>query len=412
VGRFLDRIAHAWNAFQSPQRDPTETSYGAATYTHFPDRTRTRVGNERSIVASIQTRIAIDVSAIDVRHVRLDDNGRFSEEIKSGLNNCLTVEANIDQAARAFRQDIVLSMFDQGCIAIVPVDTTLNPAVSGSYDIQTMRVGEIVNWFPYKIKVNLFNVDKGVREQIMVDKSYAAVVENPLYMVMNEPSSTLQRIIRKLNLLDAVDEQSASGKLDLLIQLPYTIKSEERRRQADQRTKDIEFQLKGSKYGIAYTDATEKVIQLNRPAENNLLNQVQYLLAMLYGQLGITEEIMNGTADEAAMINYYNRTIEPILAAIVEAMRRTFLTKTARSQGQSIMYFRDLFKFVTLKDFAEISDKLTRNEVASSNDLRQVIGWRPSKDPRADELRNSNMPAPSEPALQLVRGGNSQNDSS
>jgi hypothetical protein len=342
----------------------------------------------------------------------LDDNGRFSEEIKSGLNNCLTVEANIDQAARAFRQDIVLSMFDQGCIAIVPVDTTLNPAVSGSYDIQTMRVGEIVNWFPYKIKVNLFNVDKGVREQIMVDKSYAAVVENPLYMVMNEPSSTLQRIIRKLNLLDAVDEQSASGKLDLLIQLPYTIKSEERRRQADQRTKDIEFQLKGSKYGIAYTDATEKVIQLNRPAENNLLNQVQYLLAMLYGQLGITEEIMNGTADEAAMINYYNRTIEPILAAIVEAMRRTFLTKTARSQGQSIMYFRDLFKFVTLKDFAEISDKLTRNEVASSNDLRQVIGWRPSKDPRADELRNSNMPAPSEPALQLVRGGNSQNDSS
>lgn len=412
MGRFLDRIAHAWNAFQSPQRDPTETSYGAATYTHFPDRTRTRVGNERSIVASIQTRIAIDVSAIDVRHVRLDDNGRFSEEIKSGLNNCLTVEANIDQAARAFRQDIVLSMFDQGCIAIVPVDTTLNPAVSGSYDIQTMRVGEIVNWFPYKIKVNLFNVDKGVREQIMVDKSYAAVVENPLYMVMNEPSSTLQRIIRKLNLLDAVDEQSASGKLDLLIQLPYTIKSEERRRQADQRTKDIEFQLKGSKYGIAYTDATEKVIQLNRPAENNLLNQVQYLLAMLYGQLGITEEIMNGTADEAAMINYYNRTIEPILAAIVEAMRRTFLTKTARSQGQSIMYFRDLFKFVTLKDFAEISDKLTRNEVASSNDLRQVIGWRPSKDPRADELRNSNMPAPSEPALQLVRGGNSQNDSS
>lgn len=412
MGRIIDRLAHAWNAFQSPQRDPTGASYGAATYTQFPDRTRTRVGNERSIVASIQTRIAIDVAAIDVRHVRLDENGRFSEEIKSGLNNCLTVEANIDQAARAFRQDIVLSMFDQGCIAIVPIDTTLNPAVSGSYDIQTMRVGEIVNWYPYKIKVNVFNVDKGVREQILVDKSYAAVVENPMYQVMNEPSSTLQRIIRKLNLLDAVDEQSASGKLDLLIQLPYTIKSPERRQQAAQRTKDIEFQLKGSKYGIAYTDATEKVIQLNRPAENNLLNQVQYLLAMLYGQLGLTEEIMNGTADEAAMINYYNRTIEPILASFVEAMRRTFLTKTARSQGQSIMYFRDLFKFVTLKDFAEISDKLTRNEVASSNDLRQVIGWRPSKDPRADELRNSNMPAPSEPALQLVRGGNSQNDSS
>ena len=410
MGRFIDRLRHAWNVFQSPDQDPTGSTYGAATYAVHPERVRSRIGNERSIISSIQTRISIDVSAIDVRHVRLDENDRFVEEINSGLNNCLKVEANIDQAARQFRQDVVLSLFDKGVIAIVPVDTTINPSVSGSYDIQTMRVGEIVNWYPQHVRVNLFNQDKGIREQVVVEKKFVAIIENPLYMVMNEPSSTLQRIIRKLNLLDVVDEQSSSGKLDLIIQLPYVIKSEARRTQAEQRRKDIEVQLAGSKYGIAYTDGTEKVTQLNRPAENNLLKQVEYLIQMLYGQLGITEAVMNGTADEATMINYYNRTVEPILNSIVEGMRRTFLTKTARSQGQSIVFFRNLFQFVTLKDFAEISDKLNRNEVASSNDLRQVIGWRPSKDPKADQLRNSNMPAPSEsPPLQLVQGGNSQN---
>jgi putative sterol carrier protein len=413
VGRFTDRIKHAWNAFQSPERDPTGVSYGPATYSVRPDRVRSRVGNERSIISSIYTRMSIDIAAIDVRHVRLDKNDRFEEEIDSGLNNCLKVEANIDQAARQFRQDVVLTLFDRGVVAIVPVDTTMNPSVSGSFDIKTMRVGEIVNWYPEHVRVSLFNQEKGIREDVTLLKNVVAIVENPLYGVMNEPNSTLQRIIRKLNLLDVVDEQSSSGKLDLIIQLPYVIKSEARQKQAEQRRKDIEFQLSGSKYGIAYTDGTEKITQLNRPAENNLLKQVEYLIAMLYGQLGITEAVMNGTADESAMINYYNRTVEPVLTAIIEAMRRTFLTKTARSQRQSIMLFRDLFKFVTLKDFAEISDKLTRNEVASSNDLRQVIGWKPSKDPNADKLRNSNMPqpapTPSEPALQLLPGGNSQN---
>lgn len=414
MGRMTDRIKHAWNAFQSPILDPTGASYGAATYSVRPDRIRQRVGNERSIISAIHTRMSIDISSIDIRHVRLDDEDRYEADIESGLNECLRVEANIDQAARQFRQDVVLTLFEKGVCAIVPVDTTINPQVSGSFDIKTMRVGEVVNWYPEHVRVSVFNQKKGVREDIILEKKICAIIENPLYLVMNEPSSTLQRIIRKLNLLDVVDEQSSSGKLDLIIQLPYVIKSDARRQQAEQRRKDIEFQLQGSKYGIAYTDGTEKITQLNRPAENNLLKQVEYLMAMLYGQLGVTEEVMNGTADEATMINYYNRTVEPVLSAIVEAMRRTFLTKTARSQKQSIIFFHDLFKFVTLKDFAEISDKLTRNEVASSNDLRQVIGWKPSKDPNANKLRNSNMPqpAPSEPALQLVQGGNSQNDSS
>lgn len=412
MGRLTDRIKHAWNAFQTPVRDPTGSVYGAATYAVRPDRVRQRVGNERSIISSIYTRISIDVAAIDVRHVRLDENERYVEDVDSGLNNCLKVEANLDQAARQFRQDVVLTLFERGVCAVVPVDTTINPSVSGSFDIKTMRVGDVVNWYPEHVRVSVFNQEKGVREDIVLEKKVVAIVENPLYLVMNEPSSTLQRIIRKLNLLDVVDEQSSSGKLDLIIQLPYVIKSDARRTAAEQRRKDIEFQLQGSKYGIAYTDGTEKITQLNRPTENNLLKQVEYLMKMLYGQLGITEEVMNGTADEATMVNYYNRTVEPVLAAIIEAMRRTFLTKTARSQRQSILHFRDLFKFVTLKDFAEISDKLTRNEVASSNDLRQVIGWKPSKDPKADQLRNSNMPAPSEPALQLVQGGKGQNDSS
>ena len=413
MGRWADRLKHAWNAFQAPQRDPTGVSYGPATYTTRPDRLRSRVGNERSIISGIYTRMSIDVSSIDIRHVRLDENERYIDTIDSGLNNCLQLEANIDQAARQFIQDVVLSMFENGVIAIVPVDTTINPAVSGSYDIQTMRVGTITNWYPEHVRVSVFNQEKGLREDIVLLKKTVAIIENPLYMVMNEPSSTLQRIIRKLNLLDVVDDKASSGKLDIIIQLPYVIKSEERRRQAEQRRKDIEFQLQGSQYGVAYTDGTEKITQLNRPAENQLLAQIQYLLTVLYGQLGITEEVMNGTADETAMINYYNRTVEPILGAIVQAMKRTFLTKTARSQGQSIEFFRDPFSLVPVKDLAEIADKFTRNEILSSNDMRQILRMKPSKDPNADKLRNSNMPVPSEPApLQLVKGGIGQNDSS
>lgn len=314
--------------------------------------------------------------------------------MSSSLNDCLTVEANLDQGAQAFRQDIALSLFDKGVVAIVPVDTTIDPSVSGSFDIKTMRVGEIVAWHPKHVRVNVYNEDKGYREQITLEKKFVAIVENPFYSVMNEPNSTLQRLIAKLNLLDAVDEQSSSGKLDLIIQLPYVIKSEARRQQAEQRRKDIEFQLKGSQYGIAYTDGTEKVTQLNRPAENNLLEAIKYLTDMLYTQLGLTPEVMSGTADEATMLNYKSRTLKPILDAIVESMRRTFLTKTGRSQGQSIMYFDDPFKLVPISQLAEIADKFTRNEIASSNEIRTVVGWKPSKDPKADKLQNSNMPTP------------------
>jgi hypothetical protein len=349
-------------------------------------------GNERSIISSIYNRLGIDVAAVDIRHVRLDDENRFLADMDSGLNNCLTVEANIDQGARAFRQDIAMTLFDKGVIAIVPVDTSVNPLTSGGFDIKTMRVGHIVGWYPKAVRVNVYNENSGRREEITLPKSYVAVVENPLYTVMNEPNSTLQRLIRKLNMLDAVDEQISSGKLDMIIQLPYTIRSEARREQANQRRKDLESQLNGSKYGIAYADGTEKITQLNRPLENNLLKQIEYLTTMLYSQLGLTPEVMNGTADEATMKNYYNRTIEPIIEAVVEAMRRTFLTKTARSQKQGIMAFRDPFKLVPISEIAEIADKFTRNEIASSNDIRQAIGWKPSKDPKADQLVNSNMP--------------------
>lgn len=386
------RLKHAWNAFTN-QGDPLR-SYGDAVAYGRPDRTRMRVTNERSIISSIYTRLSIDVSAVDIRHVRLDDNGQYLEDVDSGLNNCLTVEANIDQAARAFRQDIALTLFDRGSAAIVPVDTDLNPSLTGGYDILTLRVGEIVQYMPQHVKVSVYNEKKGRRETIVLEKKFVAIVENPLYSVMNEPNSTLQRLIRKLNLLDAIDDQSASGKLDLIIQLPYVIKSETRKQQAEQRRKDIEVQLKGSQYGIAYTDGTEKITQLNRPAENNLMGQITFLVEMLYGQLGLTPEIMNGTADEKAMINYSARTIEPILDAIVEAMRRTFLTKTARSQKQSIVYFRSLFKLVPLSEIAEIADVLARNEVATSNEIRQLLGWKPHSDPKADQLRNSNMPQP------------------
>lgn len=412
MGRFSDRLKHAWNAFANLDKDPADQfNYGPATYSVRPDRVRLTFSSERTIITSILTRIAIDVAAVDIRHVRLDDEGRYKEEVKSGLNNCLTTEANIDQAARMFRQDMAMTLFDKGVIAIVPVDTTINPAESAGFDIKTMRVGEIMNWYPYHVRTELYNQDTGRREQVTLAKSFTAVVENPLYAVMNEPNSTLQRLIRKLNLLDVVDEQSSSGKLDLIIQLPYVIKSEARRQQAEQRRKDVEFQLKGSQYGIAYTDGTEKITQLNRPAENNLLKQIEFLTEMLYGQLGLTKEIMDGTADEKTMINYNNRTIEPIVAALVEGMKRTFLSKTARSQGQSIMAFRDPFKLLPLSEFADVADKLARNEVTSSNELRQFIGLKPSKDPKADQLRNSNMPAPSEPA-NPIQEGDGQNDSS
>lgn len=384
---------HAWNAFSNwEQRSPNLSQQYGLTQSFRPDRNTLRITNERSIIASILTRMAMDVASIDLLHVRLDEDKRFLEEIDSGLNNCLTVEANLDQAARAFRQDIAQTLFDEGVAAIVPVDTTLNPNVTGGYDILTLRVGKITEWMPKHIKVDLYNEEKGKRQQIVIPKKMAAIVENPLYSVMNEPNSTLQRLIRALNTMDTMDEKNAQGKLDLIIQLPYTIKSEARQQQAEKRRKDIEFQLTGSKYGIAYTDATEKVTQLNRPVENNLLQKVEYLTKMLYSQLGLTEEIMSGTADERAMLNYNNRTIEPVVTAIVEAMRRTFLTKTARSQRQSIVATRNPFRLVPVDQIAEIADKFTRNEIMTANEIRSVIGMRPADDPKADELRNSNMP--------------------
>lgn len=384
---------HAWNAFSNwEQRSPNLSQQYGLTQSFRPDRNNLRITNERSIIASILTRMAMDVASIDLLHVRLDEDKRFLEEIDSGLNNCLTVEANLDQAARAFRQDIAQTLFDEGVAAIVPVDTTLNPNVTGGYDILTLRVGKITEWMPKHIKVDLYNEEKGKRQQIVIPKKMAAIVENPLYSVMNEPNSTLQRLIRALNTMDTIDEKNAQGKLDLIIQLPYTIKSEARQQQAEKRRKDIEFQLTGSKYGIAYTDATEKVTQLNRPVENNLLQKVEYLTKMLYSQLGLTEEIMSGTADERAMLNYNNRTIEPVVTAIVEAMRRTFLTKTARSQRQSIVATRNPFRLVPVDQIAEIADKFTRNEIMTANEIRSVIGMRPADDPKADELRNSNMP--------------------
>lgn len=394
MASIYDRVKRAYNAFSidESQTQPIDYgSYGAVT-TIRPDRIRTSFSNERSIVTSIYTRISIDIASVLIKHVKLDDQDRYLEDVKSGLNNCLTLEANLDQAARAFRQDIAMTLCTNGVAAIVPVDTTMNPNATASYDILTLRVGEVVQWYPKHVRVSVYNEEKGRRQEIILSKSVVALVENPLYSVMNEPNSTLQRLIRKLNLLDGVDEQAASGKLDLIIQLPYVIKSEARRQQAEQRRNDIEFQLKGSKYGIAYTDGTEKITQLNRPAENNLLGQIEYLTKMLYGQLGITEEVMNGTADEKAMLNYWNRTIEPIADAIVEAMKRTFLTKTARSQKQSIEYFRDPFKLVPINNIAEIADKFTRNEIMSSNEIRQIVGMKPANDPKADQLVNSNMP--------------------
>lgn len=390
---FGSRLKHAWNAFtgniQMNYRDL------GMSYPYRADRPRMSRGNERSIVTSVYNRIALDVAALNVQHVRLDENGRFLSVIDDGLNNCLTLEANVDQTARSFIQDVVISMFDEGSVAIVPVDTTTDPNVSGSYDIQSLRVGQILDWYPQYIRTRVYNEQTGRKEDIVVPKSAVAIIENPLYAVINEPNSTMQRLIRKLNLLDVIDEQSGSGKLDLIIQLPYVIKTETRRQQAENRRKDIESQLSGSKYGIAYTDGTEHITQLNRSVNNNLMSQIEYLTSMLYSQLGITQSILDGTADEKTMLNYNNRTIEPIISAIVDEMKRKFLTKTARSQRQSISFFRDPFKLVPVNEIAEIADKFTRNEIMTSNEIRQVVGMKPSDDPRADELRNKNLSEPS-----------------
>jgi len=405
------RLKHAWNAFRN--RDPTQVpserrDMGYGSYTR-QDRVRMHVTNERSVIISVYNRIAIDVSAVNIQHVRLDENGRFVETITSGLNDVLTSEANIDQSNRAFIQDIVMSMFDEGVVAVVPVDTTIDPKISGSFDIQTMRTARIISWFPKHVRVRLYNENKGIQEELTLSKSQVAIIENPLYSVMNEPNSTLKRLLKKLSILDAIDEQSGSGKLDLIIQLPYVIKTPARREQAEIRRKDIEMQLSGSKYGIAYTDGTERVTQLNRPAENNLMQQIEYLTKMLYSQLGLTESVFDGTADEKTMLNYNNRTVVPILSAIISEFKRKFLTKTARTQRQSIEYFRDAFSLVPVTELANIADKFTRNEVLSSNEVRAVIGYKPSKDPAADELRNKNLNKATNPGAEGKGGGMAQN---
>lgn len=390
------RIKNAWNAFRNKNEI---TNYRARTdngYYTRPDRVRLTGGRERSILTAVLNRIAMDVAAIDVVHCKIDENGRFVNKVDSHLNDCLSTESNLDQTPRAFMQDAVMSMFDEGSVALVPVDTTVNPDNSGSFDVLTMRTGKVIEWYPNDVKVRVYNENRGRREDILINKHNVCLIENPLYAVMNEPNSTLQRLIRKLTLLDAVDEITSSGKLDLIIQLPYVIKSEARRKQADERMAEIERQLNGTKYGIAYADGTEKIIQLNRPVENQLMKQVEYLTSMLYSQLGITQAIMDGTADEKAMLNYYNRTIEPILSAITDEMKRKFLTKTARTQGQSIEYFRDPFKLVPVEQIAEIADKFTRNEIMTANEIRSIVGYKPSKDPKADQLVNSNIRQPGE----------------
>ena len=387
---FFNRLKHGWNAFVN-NRGPTYTADLGQSYSRRPDMPRFSRGNERSIVTAVYNRIALDVSAINFRHCKLDKNERFLSTVNSGLNSCLNVEANLDQTGRAFIQDVVMSMLDEGKVAIVPVDTTLDPKQSGAYDINSMRTAKILEWYPAHVKVYVYNERTAKKEELILPKRMVSIIENPLYAVINEPNSTMQRLIRKLNLLDYIDEQSGSGKLDLIIQLPYLIKTEQRRQQAEQRRKEIEAQLSGSKYGIAYTDGTEKVTQLNRSVENNLMKQIEYLTSMLYSQLGITQTILDGTADDKTMLNYYSRTIEPIVSAIVDEMKRKFLTKTARSQMQTIMFFRDPFKLVPINDIAEIADKFTRNEILTSNEVRQIVGFKPSDDPKADELINSNI---------------------
>lgn len=398
---FLDRLKHGWNAFLNNDVPRESYSYGMS-YGNRPDRVRMTRGNEKSIITAIYNRIAVDVASVDIAHVRLDDENRYLETISSGLNECLSVSANIDQTGRAFIQDVVMSMFDEGVVAIVPVDATINPAVSTSFDISSYRTAKILEWFPRHVRVRIYNDREGRFEEKVVPKSVTAIIENPFYAVINEPSSTMQRLVRKLALLDNVDEQTSSGKLDLIIQLPYTIKSRARREQAETRRKDIEMQLAGSKYGIAYTDATEHVTQLNRSVENNMLAQIEYLTNMLYSQMGITQSILDGTANEVTMLNYQNRTIEPILSAITDEMKRKFLSKTARTQKQSIEYFRDPFRLITIDKFADVGDKMRRNEIMTSNELRQKIGMRPSESEQADKLENPNISQPN--------GGSSQGE--
>ena len=387
----LSVIKHAWGLFiNTNNKNPTVKPEGSS-YTISPTRPRFTRGNERTIVTSVYNRIAIDASNIDIMHVRLDDEGRFKEPIKSNLNNCLTVEANIDQSSRAFMLDVVISLLDEGCIAVVPVKTTLNPNNTESYDIEELRTGRIVEWFPKHVMIRLYNDETGMYQDVTLPKSQVAIIENPLYTIMNEPNSTMQRLIHKLSLLDIIDEESSSGKMDLIIQLPYIIKNETKKSQAEERRKQIEDQLRGSRYGVAYIDGTEKVTQLNRSVENNILKQVEYLTNLLYSQLGLTQTIMDGTADENAMNNYYNRTVEPVVSAIVDEFHRKFLTKTARTQGQAIMFFRDPFKLMSVTNIADTADKFTRNELLSSNEFRQIIGRKPSTDPKADMLLNKNI---------------------
>lgn len=396
----MDRLKHAWNIFKN--KDPTQVNWNIGPfYGYRPDRMRYTRGNERSIVTAVYNRIAMDVAAVNLKHIRLDENDRYKETIDSGLNNCLSVEANLDQTGRAFIQDLVASMLDEGCVAAVPTDADDEPEDSGNFKVYTLRTGKILEWYPRYVKVEVYNEQEGQRQQIIIPKSTVPLIENPMYSVMNEPNSIYQRLVRKLTLLDVVDEQTSSGKLDLIIQLPYIIKTEARREQAEKRRKDIEKQLSEGKYGIAYTDGTERITQLNRPVENNLMKQIEYLTSMFFSQLGITQSILDGTADEKTMLNYYNRTIEPILSAIADEMKRKFLTPTARSQKQTIAYFRDPFKLVPVNDIAEIADKFTRNEIMTSNEIRQVIGIKPSSDPNADVLRNKNL-SDSSNARQLI----------
>lgn len=412
------RFKNAWNAFTN-NRDPTRVYHPMGSgYSRRPDRPRFTRGNERSIITAVYNKIALDVAAINIQHVQLDGDGRFIETIKSRLNECLTLEANIDQTHRAFIQDVVMSMLDEGCVAIVPVDTTTDPTDTEAFDILTMRTGKILEWYPRHVKVKVYNDRTGEKEDIVLPKTKVAIIENPLYAVCNEHNSTMQRLIRKLNLLDAIDEQSSSGKLDLIIQLPYVIKSDARRQQAEDRRKDIESQLSGSKYGIAYTDGTERITQLNRPVENNLMKQIEYLMSMLYSQLGMTQSVLDGTADEKTMLNYHTRTTEPIISAIVDSMKRVFLSRTARTQNKSIAFFRDPFKLAPIDAIAEIADKMTRNEIMSKNEIRQIIGMKPSKDPKADQLINSNIAqsndtakAPDKPIEESDKEGEIQNGS-
>lgn len=402
----LDRFKRVWNAFRSPTTDPhtSEVPFGTTSYSwgRSPSRSPVRFHNERTIITSVITKISVDVSSIPIRHVKVDDQGRYLSDMPSAFNDCMTIEPNLDQGPRAWRQDIAMTLFDKGVAAIVAVDTSQNPDDTGFTDIYSLRVGEVVEWFPKHVRVSVYNEEKGQREDLILQKRHVAIIENPLYAIMNEPNSTLQRLIRKLGFLDVIDEQSSSGKLDIIIQLPYVIKSEARRQQAEARRDDIEFQLRGSKYGIAYTDGTEKITQLNRPAENNLLKQVEYLTNMLYSQLGLTDEILNGSADEAAMTNYFGRTIEPIIDAVVEGMQRAFLGVQGVKRKERVKSFRDPFKFVAVKDLAELADKFTRNEIVTSNEFRGFMGIAPSDDPKADQLINSNMPQ-TEPSAMLER---------